>query len=563
MQVVKKNILFFLLFTTAMLKLQAQQLPPLPDSVQVMIDTATNIEIKAEALLLAGDIYYALYTTDGYNKAVEYYNKALKVAINGKSKSYEAYTYKALGGVYDALNGEYLPKALEYYKKYNELFLTDKSDTSSITGGYLLQANVLEKMGKKEECQRTINDALAVFNNNPRFERGMNVVLITGAFYMCQLNDYAASKQYFIRLTKDSSFFKNQDFPLRKYYLQTRMYHAKVETDYTTALNFGKIVLQEATNKSDSMEILSQLAPLAEKAGQHQRAYQFLKMEFNLYREIVKVESLKSTDNNLLKSEIILKDENAKLLEKQKKLQQQFNYWLLAGLALTLVLATLLFRFAAQRRKQNKILKIQNEEKAILLGEIHHRVKNNLEMLQSMLLLQMREYKDDENVQTALGEANNRIQSIALLHKQLYSGNLASTSANLYFTEMFERILNEVNSRRHPPISYNVQVDDTLLTADAILPLALLVNEWITNSVKYAFAPGQYNAIIQMVLNNKSGQLHIAYNDNGSGETKIKTVGTGFGSRLISSLVKQLKGELNVNKTSDGWQYNLTLPLTK
>lgn len=266
----------------------------------------------------------------------------------------------------------------------------------------------------------------------------------------------------------------------------------------------------------------------------------------------------------------ILKLENEKIVQdaeiRTRTLQRNTT---LGGLALLLLftgLGIVAYNNKVKVNKkilaQNKIIDEQNNQKAVLLGEIHHRVKNNLEMLQSMLMLQMRQYRDDESVQQALSEANNRIQSIALLHKQLYNGNLANTSAPEYFTEMFGRIMEDVNARRAAPVQYELDIDEVQFVPDYILPLALVINEWITNSIKYAFSRKQEDAFIRFSLKRMADtQLEVIFADNGrqvKDEEGSATPG-GFGSRLINSLVKQLRGHMDVSKSSSGWEYRLTL----
>jgi two-component sensor histidine kinase len=338
------------------------------------------------------------------------------------------------------------------------------------------------------------------------------------------------------------------------------MFLLKKENNLQEAFVYGNIALSEATNKSDSLELLNHVADFATQIGQFEKAYYLRNEEFRLYRNTIKADALKSTDNSLLKSELFLKEENAKLVGKQKDLQQKFLYGSLIALLMMAILTIIIFQFALQRRRQNRLLKIQNEEKAMLLGEIHHRVKNNLEMLQSMLILQMREYKEDNNVQTALGEANNRIQSIALLHKQLYSGNLARTNANAYFTEMFARIMDDANNRRNFTILHQLRIVYMEMSPDTILPLALLINEWITNSVKYAFPKEQFNPLITLEIQQNENEIALHYADNGENNFANNELGTGFGSRLIHSLVKQLKGKLEISKSEKGWGYALHFP---
>jgi two-component sensor histidine kinase len=264
----------------------------------------------------------------------------------------------------------------------------------------------------------------------------------------------------------------------------------------------------------------------------------------------------------------ILKLENEKIVKDAeiKTRTQQRNTTLVGTLCLLMFTGFGIVAYNNKSRAnrkimaQNKIIDEQNNQKAVLLGEIHHRVKNNLEMLQSMLILQMRQYRDDESVQQALTEANNRIQSIALLHKQLYNGNLANTSAPEYFGEMFARIMEDSNARRQIPIKYNLDIIPVSFTPDYILPLALLINEWITNSIKYAFSRKQEDALIRFSLKKDlpSGKLEVIFADNGQ-NTKNSETTEGFGSRLINSLVRQLKGQLEISKNETGWQYRLTL----
>lgn len=558
-----KNLLLTIFFLLCVNTYAQTFKTPLPDSLQHSIDTATSPRSKLEGLLVAGDYFYGLYTTDGYNMATTYYNKALEQSISDKDKEYETYAHKALGSVYDALGDEYLPKALEHYQKSVNIAETElKKDTALFIGVSLLVAHTYHKLKDKTDCKKTIDGILSYLGTNEKYKRSRKRVSLLAAYFMGKLGDYAASKKYFDNTGSDTSYFPNRGiWNMPKYYHQVQVYLAAYRNDYTNAYNFGKETLRYAANKSDSMELFQQLSVFAQKLQLYQEAFEYKKIETDLYREIVKAESFKNVDNNLLKTELFLKEENTKLLEKQKKSQQQFNTWLLIGLGIAGLFAGILLWFAAQRRKQNRLLQQQNEEKAILLGEIHHRVKNNLEMLQSMLLLQIREYKNDNNVLQALSEASNRIQSIALLHKQLYNGNFAHTDAHIYFNEMFERILGDVNTRQHKAVGKVLSVDPVQMLPDHILPLALLINEWITNSVKYAFGKDQQNPSISLYIKQQGTGLTINYTDNGENTGAAELSGTGFGSRLINSLVKQLNGQLSVNKSQLGWQYILNIPI--
>jgi two-component sensor histidine kinase len=541
--------------------LNAQENKALSDSLIKVIDTTTNNLTKADAYIELGDMHYATYTTDGYSKATQHYTSALQIAIASNDKQLQAYAYKALGSVYDALGDDNLTKALEYYTKSKDIVIANFKDTGMIGAVHLMVATVQQKIGDKIGCQNTITAAFKYIGKGNPPTKLYNLMSLMGAHFMGKFNDVALCKQYFEQMSNDTSYLQSKGaFPYYRYYWQVQMFLANANKQYKNVLRYGQNALALTTNKSDSLEVYYLLTNNAKQLGLFKEALAYKEIESNLYRSIVKAESLESTDNKLLKSELYLKNENEKLLTKQKKLQQKINTVLLIGLLLTVGLGYIILKLAQQRKKQNQLLQIQNEEKALLLGEIHHRVKNNLEMLQSMLFLQMREYPNEESVQSALGDANNRIQSIALLHKQLYSGNFSKTNVQLYFTEMLSRILDDINARRLHPIVFQSEIDDFALEPDTLLPLALLINECVTNSVKYAFTKESKANCITITIKSVLNNLHITYEDNGQVLLNSDDTKSGFGSRLIKALAKQLQGTLTINPKTSGWQYILVIP---
>lgn len=266
-----------------------------------------------------------------------------------------------------------------------------------------------------------------------------------------------------------------------------------------------------------------------------------------------KQDSLQAEKNikNLLELEKKYKTEEkeAKILLQQEQLTRQ-NIKLYAtvfGLLLAVVVGTILF-FLSQRLKKSNA---KNEElladKEVLIGEIHHRVKNNLQVVSSLLQIQRRSLKsDDDKGQDALLESQNRISTMGLIHHKLYQGTEA-TSVHMpeYLADLGDTLLDAYRLEEQVEISY--EVADIHLDVDIAIPLGLIVNELVTNSMKYAFPNGR-EGTIEIVLHRHNDQLRLEVSDNGVGiaGAEKRQSSTSFGTNLIGLLTKKLKGETEI-----------------
>ena len=206
----------------------------------------------------------------------------------------------------------------------------------------------------------------------------------------------------------------------------------------------------------------------------------------------------------------------------------------------------------ANERIEFKKIKLENSLSKIqtLIKEIHHRVKNNMQMVSSLLLMQQNEYKDEKIIK-ALEQSRNRIQSISLVHKKLYgSENLEDVNLKDYINQLIGYIEDTIGSNSIIP-SKTIQIpEDLKLDGEFMMNLGLILNELITNSFKYAFTKNQNNQII-IVIGPKNDSLTLKYYDSGPGipdEIDIKNSKT-LGLQLITILTEQLNGTVNYNKS--------------
>ena len=213
--------------------------------------------------------------------------------------------------------------------------------------------------------------------------------------------------------------------------------------------------------------------------------------------------------------------------------------------------------------KRTEQLRVSLTEKEALLKEIHHRVKNNLEVMSSLLKLQTKNVID-ENAKAALIEGQGRIQSIALIHHKLYSSDdMANIEIKDFANGLFKHISN-VFRKPGEKINFIVSGDDTSVNTDIAVPLGLILNELFTNAFKYAMQQDRENLLSLQIKEPAIGGkevYHMIFSDNGPGmpESFNLEKSKSLGMKVIQLLTKQLGGELNYyNK--DGAVFEISFP---
>ncbi len=192
---------------------------------------------------------------------------------------------------------------------------------------------------------------------------------------------------------------------------------------------------------------------------------------------------------------------------------------------------------------KNTQLDKRNAENELLLKEIHHRVKNNLEVVSSLLALQSAQI-DNPEIQDAMQSSQNRVQSMGILHQKLYQNeHLAFIEMKNYFADLAENILDSYNLTEQITVEYPMK--ELELDVDTAVPVGLIVNELLTNSLKYAFPKGQLGKISISLEEISKGILQLCIADNGIGKVlNAKAQGTGFGTQLVNLLTRQIEGTL-------------------
>ena len=190
------------------------------------------------------------------------------------------------------------------------------------------------------------------------------------------------------------------------------------------------------------------------------------------------------------------------------------------------------------------------KEKEVLLQEIHHRVKNNMQIISSLLSLQAT-HTGSEEAAEILKESRGRVKSMAMIHEKLYhSHNLSQLNIEEYLNNLVQDILRSysgVSSR----ITANVDVEEVYLNIDTALPMGLLVNELISNSIKHAFPEGKGDIDVKLELNGNKYILTVSDNGIGLPEDVDPFQASSLGLKLVVSLSIQLEGNLEVRRDGE------------
>lgn len=204
----------------------------------------------------------------------------------------------------------------------------------------------------------------------------------------------------------------------------------------------------------------------------------------------------------------------------------------------------------SDRKQTEELVRASLDAKEVLLKEVHHRVKNNLQIISSLLRLQSRSV-EDEQMKNLFQESQNRVQAMALIHEKLYkSKDLACVDLGNYTLTLVEELMQSYGVQSSS-IQLTVQLSDVYLDIDTAIACGLIINELVTNALKYAFPDHQGEIKIQGRAIADS-QYELVITDNGVGlpETLNIQQTTTLGLRLVRSLVRQLHGTFSLDRNN-------------
>lgn len=271
--------------------------------------------------------------------------------------------------------------------------------------------------------------------------------------------------------------------------------------------------------------------------------------QINLSNQLAKYEKEKALiEKN--KTEVKLKSLRAIFNE-----EKQRNTAITIVASLFLILITIICYLYFKNYKKNKILQNQNKVKDTLIQEIHHRVKNNLQFVNSIINMQISS-DNNKSFTEPLYDAARRISSMALVHEMLYNqNNTEGINIKTYIDELVLLINDAVNSTKLP-IKFTINCDAIIFDSAKATAIGMIVTELISNSIKHAFNNVKTPSIEIKLLHQKEDVI-LEVKDNGNGLQENNSSKKGIGTRLIDIFSRQLKGDYITNSSPMGFTYKI------
>ncbi|NNK81348.1 MAG: sensor histidine kinase, partial [Flavobacteriales bacterium] len=286
------------------------------------------------------------------------------------------------------------------------------------------------------------------------------------------------------------------------------------------------------------------------KTAQYEEALRTHELILSLNDSVVNAMKDKELVNMLTKYEIREKEkelQSSNLLLNQRTRSNQLII-VFSGILLLVAVVFIISRVRTNRKltHQNELIEKSLSEKELLLREIHHRVKNNLQVVSSILSIQSRDIKDEEALK-AVNESRSRVRSMALIHQDLYGEeNMKGINAQSYITKLSNSLFNSYRVDKDK-VKLFTEIDDLLIDVDTSVPLGLILNELVTNSLKYAF-PDEREGEIHVELKEVKDSLRLTVADNGIGIPDDKKAASedSFGMKMIKAFSKKLDAKWEV-----------------
>jgi two-component system, sensor histidine kinase PdtaS len=355
------------------------------------------------------------------------------------------------------------------------------------------------------------------------------------------------------------------------------------QKDYQTALEYYKKSLEIAKEigaKDIQKYNYNGLAEISALTGDYKAAYDYHKLYYDITSDLQNSETTSNINEMAIRYETEEKEKENMLLKKENtkqtflnQHQKEIGNYLIAGLVAVSVVGFSFFSRSRRKEKEKvyleKIvsertseLKFKNKQKELMLQEIHHRVKNNLQLISSLLRLQTN-FKGDKDVEEILSNCNNRIKCMAILHDKLCQANdYSEINSAEYFTELAGYVSGNYEDVRSK-IDVRLDIMPLTLHINKLIPCGLILNELLSNSYKYAFNENTEDNYIRVSFskNTASNMFELVVADNGKGipEQSFKEDGGGLGLVIVHSLVDQLDGKISFVR-DEGTTVRLTFP---
>jgi len=526
-----------------------------------MMKEAIELTPKDDSLFLP-TVYSDLartYSKIGKNKeAINYLLKALDMEVRDQTKATRLLN---ISNLYNSMGQQ--EKSIDYFEKAEALYDKQRNDYFET----LMVQKALIHLHKNEfDTAEIILSEIKSFMDTAQLKNPDHYYLLVLAELQGLKGDLTGMKISLNQIDTSNFYqsFKKLYYTSlwSEYYIQSGdLYQARQHMK-----NYGAAIAS-SNDVSAIQKYLAQNIKLEKKLGNYQKALEFTdtyhQRADSIYRsgqEDYVLELGEKYESEKKQMEIDQLNAENQVVQLELNHRNRLILFVSILLALATIFSIAFYRLFKRTKISERSLAKANEEKAVLLKEIHHRVKNNLQVVSSLLTLQSK-YVDDDTALDAINTGKSRVQSMSILHRNLYQNeNLKNIKIKPYFDDLVENLVNTYKVGEKT-ISIKSEVDDIEVDVDTVIPMGLITNELISNALKYAFQEKDLGKI-NLKIKEANGILFLSVSDDGIGIpfTEIPRRSKTLGMQLIHSFSKKLKADIEI-ENNNGTMIQLSIPV--
>lgn len=462
-----------------------------------------------------------LYRQQGdYGQALEYVHQSLKISESTNDKSLLSLALNSKAGL-----------------------LKVTGDTTGALDAYKKALSIRKEVKDSLGIASVLNNIGSIFKSRKNYEKALS--------YFTQAKEIALRKNY-------KAGIGHTNHNMGEVYLSLKKYNLAIENG-STALSIAK----ELSMLSLEMEAADLLKRVYKNTDNWEEAFKMQEIVIKAKEKIVNQETREIAQRESMRYEFEKEraldkkeQEQYKNLQKEKGEREQIYY--IAIVLVTLLLLFLLL-FVINRLKsakiQNKLILKQSNERKLLLQEVHHRVKNNFQIVSSLLRLQSYSI-ENESLRNSFEEAVSRINAMAIVHDIIYRQEKFSEIDSKEYLEKLIKSLQKTSG--DPNIDIVIHTDRPKLKIETLIHLGIALNELVINSFKYAFNGVNEKPKIKITMSQLADRrFELVYQDNGVGLNKELSK-SSFGMELIETLIEHLDGEVVIENLNE-WKTTIIL----
>jgi two-component sensor histidine kinase len=473
--------------------------------------------------------------------------------------------YKDMGGLSKTL--EYINKGIWYGRNAFNLYKSIR-DTAGMVESLNQTGTLYRDLGKMKGYEHCYDTAFALYTTALELiERSGKGKSLTSKLFnnLSQIyNEYRKDYKKALDYLFKAVALNTQDHNLSSLsfnYGNISMAYTKLKQP-ARALAYARKMLETARQLGRPERVRNAYNSMYTSfaaSGRYDSAFLYYKLSDILDDSLNNVAKTNEVMNLQTKYETKKKESEIQRLTTESDAKNKQILLLVAALVIFVLLTAGMLWLYQRIKKQRQQITAQSKKLEVMMKELHHRVKNNLQIVSSLLSLQTYKVQDEEAV-LVLKESQQRVQAMSFIHQRLYkTESLTAVNMKEYVTDLAGSLVSSYGFN-HDDFDLHIAVEKEMLDIDKALPIGLIINELVTNALKYAYTD-TIRPSLYITLTEEDAKLVCTIKDNGIGidEQQWKQKKNSFGKQLITALCRQLRAQQTM-VVSEGTRFTITIP---